>query len=239
MNGLILSIFPGIDLLGKGFETEGYCVVRGPDLLWGGDIREFHPPAGIFEGVIGGPPCQVFSRLRYVNPLAGIKTGNLIPEFERCVSEAAPKWFLMENVREAPIPEVEGYVVDPSILNNRWLGEAQNREHRLSFGSLAGTRLSYEVAVFEAVSYEPRVCADSRRTPVRLLAGKQPRKRSLNGSPHRTLQEACELQGLPATMFDEGPFLQKAAMAMLGNAVPLPMARAVAKAVRQAIREEV
>src|SRR2546430_12673163 len=37
------------------------CVVRGPDLLWGGDIRRFHPPAGKFDGVIGGPPCQLFS----------------------------------------------------------------------------------------------------------------------------------------------------------------------------------
>ena len=191
MNGLILSIFPGIDVLGKGFEEEGYCVVRGPDLLWGGDIRSFHPPAGVFDGVIGGPPCQVFSRLRYVNPLAGAKTGNLIPEFERCVSEAGPRWFLMENVREAPIPKVEGYVVDPSILNNRWLGEAQNRERRLSFGSVDGSRLSYEVAVFEDLSYESRICAsDSRRTPVKLLAGKQLRKGSLNATPRRTIQRS-------------------------------------------------
>jgi len=33
MNRLVLSIFPGIDILGKGFEEEGYCVVRGPDRL--------------------------------------------------------------------------------------------------------------------------------------------------------------------------------------------------------------
>lgn len=26
----------------KGFELEGFCVVRGPDLLWGGDVRLFH-----------------------------------------------------------------------------------------------------------------------------------------------------------------------------------------------------
>ncbi len=239
MNGLVLSIFPGIDILGKGFEAEGYCVVRGPDLLWGGDVRGFHPPAGVFEGVIGGPPCQVFSRLRYVNPLAGAKTGNLIPEFERCVSEAAPKWFLMENVREAPIPVVEGYVVDPTILNNRWIGEVQNRAHRLSFGSLDGSRLSYEVSIFESLLYEPRICAsDARRTPVKLLAGSQLRRGTPDARPPRTIHEACELQGLPPTMFDDGPFLQKAKLAMLGNAVPLPMARALAKAVRQATGHE-
>ena len=90
MNGLVLSVFPGIDLLGRAFEEEGYCVVRGPDLLWGGDIRTFRPPAGVFEGVIGGPPCQFASRLRNLNPLCGKKHGNLIPEFERVVAEAQP-----------------------------------------------------------------------------------------------------------------------------------------------------
>jgi hypothetical protein len=51
---LVLSIFPGIDGLGRAFEELGYCVVRGPDVLWGGDVRRFHPPAGVFAGVIGG-----------------------------------------------------------------------------------------------------------------------------------------------------------------------------------------
>src|SRR5262245_61567505 len=108
--GLVLSLFPGIGLLDMAFELEGFCVVRGPDVLWGGDVRTFHPPAGKFDGVIGGPPCQTFSaaawlRRKVQNPI------NLIPEFERCVSEAAPKWFLMENVRRAPLPNVCGYEV--------------------------------------------------------------------------------------------------------------------------------
>src|SRR6185436_8832391 len=54
MSGLVLSLFPGIGLLDMAFEEEGFCIVRGPDLLWGGDIRKFHPPAGRFDGVIGG-----------------------------------------------------------------------------------------------------------------------------------------------------------------------------------------
>jgi hypothetical protein len=49
MNDLVLSLFPGIDLLGRGFEAENFCVVRGPDILWGGDIRSFHVPAGRFD----------------------------------------------------------------------------------------------------------------------------------------------------------------------------------------------
>lgn len=67
--GFVLSIFPGIDLLGRAFEEEGYTVVRGPDPLWGGDIRNFHVPAGVFEGIIGGPPCQHWTRLMFLNKL--------------------------------------------------------------------------------------------------------------------------------------------------------------------------
>src|SRR3954466_16146717 len=103
---LVLSLFPGIGLLDMAFELEGFCVVRGPDVLWGGDVRRFSPPAGRFDGVIGGPPCQIFSALRHLNPLAGQKHGNLIPEFERVVEEAGPAWFLMENVPDAPVPQV-------------------------------------------------------------------------------------------------------------------------------------
>ena len=50
---LVLSVFPGIDLLGRAFEEMGFCVVRGPDVIWGGDIRTFHPPAGAFGGIPG------------------------------------------------------------------------------------------------------------------------------------------------------------------------------------------
>lgn len=61
---LVLSLFPGIDLLGKGFEAEGFCVIRGPDLLFGGDVREFHVPANRFDAIIGCPPCPDFSKAR-------------------------------------------------------------------------------------------------------------------------------------------------------------------------------
>ena len=94
---LVLSLFPGIGLLDMAFEEEGFTVVRGPDVLWGGDIRRFHPPAGKFDGIIGGPPCQAFSRLAHMVRHNGLEPrfGNLIPEFERCVKEAMPRWFLI------------------------------------------------------------------------------------------------------------------------------------------------
>lgn len=236
VNNLVLSLFRGIGILDKGFEEEGYCVVAGPDLLWGSDIRNFHAPTGVFKGVIGGPPCQCFSRLRYVNPLAGLKTGNLIPEFERIVAEAQPDWFVMENVREAPTANVPGYHVDPSLFNNRFLGEKENRVHRFCFGTRDGRKLDWEIALFEHIEWEPRVCAsDSRRTPVKLLAGKKLRKGALNMRPKRTIQEACELQGLPPDFLMGSPFRKDAQMSMIGNAVTLPMARALAKAVHKAM----
>src|SRR5437588_12328565 len=136
---LVLSLFPGIGLLDMAFEEEDFCVVRGPDLLWGGDIRRFHPPAGKFDGVIGGPPCQAFGHLGSVNRSRwGMDSvlPNLIPEFERCVIEAEPIWFLMENVLSAPSPAPLCYRVTDRILDNRWLGETpQRRVRRFSFGS--------------------------------------------------------------------------------------------------------
>ena len=151
-SNLVLSLFPGIGLLDRAFELEGFCIVRGPDLIWGGDIRTFHPPAGVFAGVIGGPPCQSFSALAHLVKAWGREPrfGNLIPEFERCVTEAQPEWFVMENVPGAPLPVVEGYQVHAQLLNNRWLGEEQNRVRRISFGTRDGQRLNIQLAALEA-----------------------------------------------------------------------------------------
>jgi site-specific DNA-cytosine methylase len=54
--------------------------------------------------------------------------------------------------------------------------------------------------------------------------------------PHRKLGEMLELQGLPPDFLDEAPFTMHAKRKLVGNAVPLPMARAIAKAVKEAIQ---
>lgn len=92
-----LSLFPGIGLLDRGFEEEwpDLSIVRGPDKLWGGDIHTFHPPAGVFDGVWGGPPCQSFST---AGQILGSGKLDLIPEFIRVVRESDPEWVVMENV---------------------------------------------------------------------------------------------------------------------------------------------
>jgi DNA (cytosine-5)-methyltransferase 1 len=137
--GLVLSLFPGIGLLDMAFEEEGFCVVRGPDLLWGGDVRRFHPPASRFDGVIGGPPCQSHSLFAALVRHTGKETApDMIPEFVRCVLEAASGWFLMENVRGAPVPAVPGYDTHSFLLNNRWVGGVQDRTRRFTFGTRGG-----------------------------------------------------------------------------------------------------
>lgn len=233
MTQLVLSLFPGVGLLDMAFEEQGFCVVRGPDLLWGGDIRSFHPPAGRFDGVIGGSPCQAFSSLVPLIRHNGQKVADdLIPDFERCIAEAQPAWFLMENVKAAPTPHVDGYIVDPSLLDNRWLGEEQSRLHRFSFGTRDGRRLNYETAALESMHKAPRVLASAGGESGRQRAGK------ISGGPIRKggipWAESCRLQGLPPD-FDLPGFTRQAKQRALGNGVPLPMGRAVAKAVKRAL----
>jgi len=94
---LILELFPGAGLLGKAFEHFGATIVRGPDILWGADVRDFRSISGKFDGIIGGPPCQFASRAA----ISGTSAENMIPEFVRIVEESKPTWAIMENVREA------------------------------------------------------------------------------------------------------------------------------------------
>lgn len=241
---LVLSIFPGIDLLGRALEEESYCVVRGPDLLWGGDIRTFHPPAGVFEGVIGGPPCQLWSRMRHINSNCG-KHGNLIPEFERVVVEAAPAWFLMENVPDAPIPQAEGFQTWTGIVRDQWVGGIQPRPRRFTYGARRRMALDIEWAALMrpqtdvtvvaghglAPGQRQSILASRRAVPVKLLKnGKQ--KRGV-GTVH-TIHDQCEAMGLPRDFTKEMPFTMHGKRSVIGNGVPMAMGRAIAKAVRRA-----
>lgn len=232
---LVLSLFPGIGLLDAAFEAEGFCVVRGPDLVWGGDVTNFKPPAGRFDGVIGGPPCQTHSTMRHLalrgNGVPAGKHGDQIPEFCRVVAEAAPRWFVMENVTAAPEPIVPGYAVASVRLNNRWLGEVQNRVRRFSFGVVgdAARHLPLEFAALDAVDFEPAV-----------LAGHGPAMgQRVRGIAGRDWREMARLQGLPpewiARFGDEPTFTVHGRKQLIGNGVPLPMGRAVARAVRKSL----
>ncbi len=236
MNQLVLSLFPGIGLLDRAFEEEGFTVVRGPDLLWGGDIKTFHPPAGRFDGVIGGPPCQQFSPLNQagrmgLQPLAE----NLIPEFERCILEAQPGWFLMENVVAAPLPKVLGYSVYPVLVRDTWVGGDTNRLRRFTFGHhycAPDQPFRVEQMALHRVDAAPTVTANGTQWE---------RGKGKNGGRSRSdrsipaLRRYIELQGLPADFLSESPLTVAGKVKVVGNGVPLPMGRAVAKAVKRAL----
>ena len=206
---LILSLFPGIGLLDRAFEELGYCVVRGPDLLWGGDIRNFFPPEGHFWGVIGGPPCQDFSRMRRAEPTGyGLQ---MLGEFSRVVAAASPEWWLLENVDRVPDVEIPGYTWQRLDVDNAWFPSAQSRRLRhIQFGSKSGRLLNVT-----APGSVPNL-------PNAALA-----------SDERSFAELCKLQGLPEG-FDLPGFLAVEKKRAVGNGVPLPMGRTLAAAVRDA-----
>lgn len=221
---LVLSLFPGIGLLDMAFEQEGFCVVRGPDLLWGGDVREFHPPAGLFAGIIGGPPCQRFSGLGNVNIARWGDDSvmpDMIPDFVRCIDEAQPLWFLMENVPGAPVPRPDGYSVIDRICDNRWCGGEQQRVRRFSFGS----RVPAGDFHIEGVALE---AADKIGT---VLSTGQNGK----GGPRASIETMALAQGIDPARFENSPFSTTELRRAIGNGVPLPMGRAVAKAVASAL----
>ena len=241
---LVLSLFPGIGLLDRAFEEEGFCVVRGPDLLWGGDIRTFHPPVGKFDGVIGGPPCQAFSRLRHMVEHNGYATApNLIPEFERVVYEVRPLWFVMENVADAPLPHVPGYPCVSRLLRDVWCGGLTNRLRRFTWGTLPGGPLTWSIDVVALhAEAEHSALAGGGGRPVPVAVGgsgkvKRSAKSALKNYGYKTagaFENHKRLQGLSSD-FDLPGFTVSGKVSAIGNGVPLPMGRAVARAVRRAL----
>jgi len=227
VNPLVLSLFPGIGLLDMAFEQEGFCVVRGPDLFWGGDVRRFYPPAGRFDGLIGGPPCQLFSGLANFAYRWTHAPENLIPEYERVVAEAAPTWFVMENVPAAPLPSVAGYETRALLLDNRWFGEEQARRRRISFGTRDGRVLMVGgFAALENHKHAPTVTASH--------GGGRPRMKGRIQAV--SLADALRLQGCPPDFFGPHmPWTASMAKKMVIQGAPLPMGRAIARAVRQAL----
>lgn len=231
MSGLVLSLFPGIGLLDRAFEEAGFCVVRGPDLLWGGDMRCFHPPSNRFDGVIGGPPCQAHSRFVHINRAQGNKIAvDMTPDFGRAVAEASPTWWLMENAPDVPDLHVPGYVTTRTTLDNRWLGQEQERRRAFQFGTRDGAALVIPLAALDHPTRETTCLASEGR------AGRIMRKGGkADYRPKRPWSRFCELQGLEPDFLSEAPLTNEGKYRMVGNGVPLFMGRAVANAVVAAL----
>jgi DNA (cytosine-5)-methyltransferase 1 len=134
---LVLSLFPGIDLLGRAFEASGFSVVRGADMILDQAIEQSHYPPGKFDGIIGGPPCQNYSDANRHRDRA--EGDRLVRHFLRIVSETLPSWFLMENVRNVPNIEIPPYFVQRLHLTDHECGGKQRRLRAIQFGTLDGS----------------------------------------------------------------------------------------------------
>lgn len=225
---LVLSLFPGIGLLDMAFEQEGFCVVRGPDVLWGGDIRRFHPPAGKFDGVIGGPPCQRFSPIGNVNRARygdDSVAPDLTPEFQRCVLESQPRWWLMENSPRCPgvdLCQSQSFEVD-----NAWLDEPQSRRRKF-WSNLPLLRYIEFPALLTCSAGTERTVSWKGAVDWK---GSRARERA------RTLGDMLELQGFDRDMLDRCPLTVDGDKKAVGNGVPFLMGRAIARAVKEATEQ--
>lgn len=210
---LVLSLFPGAGLLDEAFRIEGYHVVCAPDKIWGGDIRAFHAPPGKFNGLIGGSPCQDFSRLRRTPPTGdGVE---MLVEYCRIVEEAQPEWFLLENVEGVHNIAVEGYKIQRLNLNARECGLRQRRPRCFQFGNRRGLILTPE-----------RQRPQGKAEPACLATEGESVDR-------RGFADFCEAMGLPRD-FDLPGLSIAAKYRAVGNGVPIPLGRTIARAVREA-----
>ncbi|HZX32666.1 MAG TPA: DNA cytosine methyltransferase, partial [Rhodocyclaceae bacterium] len=168
---------------------------------------------GRFDGIIGGPPCPDFSRARRCPPTGyGLE---MLAEFSRVVREAAPVWWLMENVAGVPTLEIPGYSHQRIDINAAECGLKQNRLRHFQFGHRDGHVITVER--LPAVREVEPCCTASEGTQ----------------TDRRTWADFCELQGLPRD-FELSQFTQSGRYRAVGNGVPVPMARMMARAIAQA-----
>lgn len=228
----MLSIFPGLDLLGRAFEAEGFTVLRGPDKLWGGDIRAFHAPPGVFQGVIGGPPCQVFSQAKNMK-CAAKRHADLIPEFMRIVREAAPLWWLMEEIPQA-------LTASANIPRGAWSVMLTDSEA----GGLTKRRRAFLSwpwpipAIFEKVgeraAASPSLLAQTYKRGRDKRADDKAMPYGYLTCSGLTVEKMAELQGWPelAEPLRELGANRQTASILLGNGVPRALGQYVAHEIR-------
>lgn len=231
---LVLSLFPGIGLLDAAFEEAGFCVVRGPDLLWGGDISRFHPPAGKFDGVIGGPPCPNDSDLgAFARTIGQRVQADRTGDFRRVVEETRARWFLREGLVGARAVDVDGYVELDYRLNNRWVGGVQHRVRKFTFGVRGAIpRPLHFASELVCLEHFDRIrCVTANAT-----VWDRQKQRPYGDKSERYLKTVMlPAQGLPPGFLDDAPFTVAGKIRVIGNGVPKPMGLAVANAVRHAM----
>lgn len=206
---LVLSLFPGIDLLGRAFAAVGCCVVTGPDLILDQRIEDFRATPGRFDGIVGGPPCQNYSDAnRYRDTAEGDR---LVLEFLRVVHEARPTWWLMENVRNVPHVRLPGYTVQRLDCSDWEFGGTTGRLRHIQFGHREGWII------------RPARTMDRRPVTVMATVTTAP-----TGAGDRYSRRCAKMGIEPLAL---GSFTPAARRRVIGNGVPWGMGCALAGAV--------
>lgn len=157
---LVLDLFAGCGGLSlgfeaAGFETIGYECVEAAVNTYNKNLKGHcycdmltvgyeYPDIDKIGIVIGGPPCQPFSRIGSQRGMEDARDG--FPIFIDAIRRIQPKVFLFENVQnilgrhkwylDLIIQELKGlgYIVEYKVLNAVNFGVPQNRERLITVG---------------------------------------------------------------------------------------------------------
>lgn len=162
-DGVVLDLFAGCGGLSLGFEaagfrTIGYEMISEASESYNSNLKGIchnvtlevgfdYPQDKRVRAIIGGPPCQPFSRFGNQKGLADARDG--FPIFIDAVKQLNPDLFLFENVAniigrhkwylDLITTELEnlGYCVEYRVLNAVNYGVPQNRERLICVGHRA------------------------------------------------------------------------------------------------------
>ena len=131
-------------------------------------LKKFNLQVGEIDGIIGGPPCQGFSHMGQNN--SKDPRNKLFTDFFQIVKDAAPKFFLAENVpgilsrkNKKFIKQIRSKledkyeILEPMSLVAKEFGIPTTRERVFFFGYLKDEINPVESTEFKAANTEP-VC---------------------------------------------------------------------------------
>lgn len=210
---LILSIFTGAGLLDKAFKEKGFVVVSAGDIILNHDICDFIGIKNKFDGIIGGPRCQDFSKANRNKPDLLTSYGfKMLNEYKRVVLECQPSWALLENVADTPDLIIEGYTHQRIDINQSWYEDVNRLRHIQFYSKLDNPFFLH---------WDRGVTQQDNKNKCDSAA---------LASDSRTYKELLKLQGLPLNL-DFPDFTVKGKKKLIGNGVPLSIGRILAQSV--------
>ncbi|NGM16981.1 DNA (cytosine-5-)-methyltransferase [Eggerthellaceae bacterium zg-893] len=197
-----LSLFSGIEAASVAWEPVGFrplafaetdpfcCSLlsqRWPEVPNLGDVREvdFRGYRGRADVVVGGSPCQSFSRAGGGEGLRG-KSG-LMLEFVRAVAEARPRWVVWENVPGAlSVEQGRAFGCLLRELDELGYGLAWRVLDAQAFGVPQRRRRVYLVGFGHGAGRACEVLLERRPDSRDLLSGAEPGERAAVGAGDRS-----------------------------------------------------